>query len=114
MPEDIKQNDESWENGSTLARMAKGQGIAEDAETNIKFDIPGICRTCAHSVIIKQGTAEHKRITVKCSELGVVVPHDIVECTSYWKRGQMSLRDMASLAYLVDIRPGPPSWEKGI
>ena len=35
----------------------------------------------------------------------------IMECTEYWQRGQMSLREMGELAWYIDAREGPPSAE---
>jgi hypothetical protein len=48
--------------------------------------------------------------TVRCGALdNKEVPQDIMECTGYWRRGQMALDDMQEIALMVDKRKGPPS-----
>lgn len=91
--------------------VARAQGLENvDDEHAGKPDIKGICRTCIRAVIITRGDVEHRETTIRCNALdGKVMPHDIVECTSYWRRGQMALDDMQEIALIIDKRKGPPS-----
>lgn len=70
-------------------------------------EIRGLCRTCDNAHITRRQYDEMP--SIRCSALSSWhrsdgMPHDIMECTEYRKRGQLSLREMADLALLVDAR----------
>jgi hypothetical protein len=94
-----------------ICLVARAQGLANVDEENAgKPEIKGICRTCSRALIMTRGDVEHRETIVRCGALdNQPVPHDIVECTGYWRRGQMALDDMQEIALLVDKRKGPPT-----
>ena len=66
-------------------------------------EITGLCRTCAHAHITRTRYSEVP--TVICEALiseAHRVPLDIVECSNYARRGQMTLDDMGEIALFVD------------
>lgn len=106
--DELKEQSDDYADGARLERLAKAQGLVSDEMGGMKgqaANIPGICRTCTHATIVSRGSVEHKETTIMCGILGKMVPHDIMECTDYWKRGQMSLRDMQEIAWFIDNRP---------
>ena len=66
-------------------------------------EITGLCRTCRNAHITRTQYSEVP--TVICEALigeNYRVPLDIMECSSYDKKGRMSLDDMTEIALLVD------------
>ena len=75
-------------------------------ETTPRFpEIIGCCRTCSNAHVTRRQYSDVP--AVFCQAFGQNnnrMPLDIVECSSYSKRGGVSLRDMAELAILLDPR----------
>lgn len=93
-----------------ISQIVRSQGLENvDDEHAGRPEIKGICRTCVRATIFTRGDVEHRETFVKCNALEQYVKHDIVECTSYWRRGQMSLDDMQEIALVIDKRKGPPT-----
>lgn len=94
-----------------VSLIARAQGLGNVDEENAgKPEIRGICRTCSRALIYTRGEVEHRVTTVRCGALdNKEVPQDIMECTGYWRRGQMALDDMQEIALTIDKRKGPPS-----
>jgi hypothetical protein len=88
------------------------RGIQEDiiqANMGIK-DIPnainsldrfGICATCDYLNYVE---SEFKIEFAKCSEFNIKRRENltITNCSGYYKKGSMSIRDMQAIAYLID------------
>jgi hypothetical protein len=93
-----------------ISLVVRAQGLENvDDEYAGKPEIKGICRTCVRAVIYTRGDVEHRETFVKCNALDEYVKQDIMECTAYWRRGQMALDDMQEIALMIDKRKGPPS-----
>jgi hypothetical protein len=70
-------------------------------------EIVGCCRTCCNAHVTRRQYSDVP--AVFCQAFGQNhnrMPLDIMECSSYQKRGETSLRDMAEVAILIDARPG--------
>jgi hypothetical protein len=68
-------------------------------------EVKGICRTCGNGLIFRREYSEVP--VVRCQAFGMEnnrMPLDIKECTSYCKRGGLSLREMTEMAILLDER----------
>ena len=95
-------SDEDREKALEIAASAGHRLLG--AQGRHKFpEVKGLCRTCAHAHITRSQYSEVP--TVICEALiseNHRVPLDIVECSSYAKRGQMSLDDMGEIALFVD------------
>ncbi len=68
-------------------------------------EVIGCCRTCRHAHITRRQYSEVPDIL--CTgiwEKPHRIPLDIMECTSYERRGEMSLREMGTLALEIDPR----------
>lgn len=64
--------------------------------------VTGLCRTCSNAFIYQREYGEEVR--VRCASIAQYVPHDITLCTGYSRRGEPVLRDMLSMATLIDKR----------
>ena len=76
--------------------------VAQDGRQRFP-EITGLCRTCMHAHITRTRYSEVP--TVICEALmnqNYRVPLDIMECSSYTRRGRLSLDDMTEIALLVD------------
>jgi len=107
----LKEGEGDYQSEANLEHLATGQGLGDlgegsgDNRRAAAFsEIKGLCRTCVHAHITKRGSVEHTETTIRCGEIGKVMPPDIMECSAYWKIGQMSLRDMHEIAWYVDNR----------
>jgi len=95
-----------------LERDARSQGISShEPEGHKKKEHCGLCGTCANATIVTRGTPEHNETEIRCRILDKVMPPDVIDCSSYWKEGQMSLRDMAEIAWYIDTRPEPGGYK---
>jgi len=98
---------ETEEKHEQLERRAKAAGLGSVDDGNRKKRDLGLCGTCSNATIVTRGRLEHQETEIRCRILERVMPPDILECSSYWKEGQMSLRDMGELAYYIDVRELP-------
>jgi len=100
---------EAEEKRESLARSARSVGIGnvDEGVRNQSMRRLGLCGTCSNATIVTRGTAEHNETMIRCRVLEKIMPPDVVDCSSYYKEGQMSLRDMAEIAWYVDARPDP-------
>ena len=66
------------------------------------IDQRSLCTSCQHATIIRRASQNAR--TVTCSMFSRLVPEDISECTAYFKFGELSLSQMASIAHLINDR----------
>ena len=68
-------------------------------------EVRGLCRTCTKAHITRAQYDEQPRVL--CDALygnTHYVPLDIMECSSYARRGELELRELTELAILIDPR----------
>ena len=64
----------------------------------------GKCFTCDNARIMK--TSRSNDHIIRCGEIyrgSDVVPHDIVECSSYQKKGEVSIWELIKMYNIVDL-----------
>lgn len=64
-------------------------------------DDKSICTTCDWATITRQ--ASKNRRVIRCSCISGIMPDDIVECTDYKAKTELSLNQMTGIATLIDI-----------
>lgn len=67
-------------------------------------EVTGICRMCGNATIMRRQYEEVPAVFCSVFRDDRRIPLDIIECTSFYKRGGMSLRDMSEMAILIDER----------
>lgn len=83
----------------TLTRGEQIEGIGRFPE------VKGLCRTCSQAVIRRQAYSELP--TVLCEVIfnrPHQVPLDIMECSKYQRKGELSLWQMEEMATIIDSR----------
>jgi hypothetical protein len=80
-----------------------------DAPTASLFpQVTGICRTCSKAWIWKRQYEEYPNVYCMVQyDTARVMPLDVSDCTEYERRGELSLRELADMAVLVDTRKKP-------
>ena len=83
-----------------------GSPLWDGASNGAKFaDIRGLCRTCTHGFIRRREHSERPQIICQALfEHPHRVPPDIMHCSDYKRRGEVTLREMGELALLIDAR----------
>ena len=85
--------------------FAIGYQITGALGQNKFAEVIGCCRTCKQAHITRRQYSEVPKIVCTALwEQAHQVPLDIIECTSYEKRGEMDLRDMGQIALTIDPR----------
>ena len=68
-------------------------------------EIKGLCRTCKEAFIFQREHGERPEIICKALfEKPRRMPPDVMKCSEYRHRGDMSINTMADMAYLIDPR----------
>lgn len=82
-----------------LERVAsKLQGLRQDQF----IDDKSVCNTCKHSQIVRRHNRNER--VIWCHQLSKNVPLDLSECSSYQNLTELSLGQMADIAWLIDNR----------
>ena len=76
--------------------MIKVQGGTRSQNAQI------LCQSCRSATIVK-GPAESQQI-IKCHELNMVVPFDVVECKSYDDKSQPTKHDFYQTAWILETK----------
>lgn len=76
----------------------------EDKQKERKNKEYGLCADCANFTVTK---TEFRTIRAACNAyhrqlMGLNSVHQVIECTEYVKKGQMSLYDMQNIAILIE------------
>ena len=78
----------------------------EQVEGVGKFpEIKGLCRTCSQALIRRQQYSEMPTIICESTwNRPHPVPPDIIECSKYQRKGEMTLFQMEGMATIIDER----------
>lgn len=98
-------NENRQESIERAARAQGLEGVNDNRGRNWRNPL-GLCGTCTNATIFTRGQVEHQETTIVCRVLDKLMKPGIVECSSYWKEGQMTLRDMGEIAWVIDPREG--------
>ena len=72
-------------------------------DKNPRFpEVTGLCRTCRSAHITKRQYESQPTVVCNYSERSVPMHLDIMECSNYSRRGQMSIDTMMDMALIVD------------
>ena len=80
--------------------------VARDQERIKDFaSVKGLCRTCQRGFIRQREFDDVPEVICRAIyERPHRVPHDVMKCTDYRRRGEMDLREMTQVAVLIDKR----------
>lgn len=77
-----------------------------DAVRNrFSIEIPGICRNCQSSHILRTGRSMEPELYCRKFESNKRMPLDIVECNKFEQIGVLSVWELAKLALDIDLTP---------
>lgn len=101
LPSPSRRSKFSYEEVEALEESAKG--FKEYAPTNkLAAKFSGLCFHCKWSTVFRTQRMNEPR--VKCGQLEMWVPVDIIECNSYKRITDMGLQAMAEMAWPIDPR----------
>ena len=83
----------------TLERVAQK---LEAKQSTHWTDNKSLCTSCRWATVTRRHSQNERRI--RCVELQMWVPTDIVECNSYGSLTELSLSQMSEMAILIETR----------
>lgn len=80
-------------------------------ESVVEFSlVAGLCRTCTHAFLYQRAYGDEVHVVCDALHPPLRMPLDVVRCSRYEKRGQLSLSSMNEMAIPVDGRPDPKGY----
>ena len=98
------EDEKEWD--KTAARAQASVAYNQDAQSRARFpEIRGLCRTCRYALIRRRQYSEVPMVVCEKSyEAPIRMPLDVMECSGYFREGQMDLRDMHEIGIIIDKR----------
>lgn len=94
--------DEDKSRDNLVKQLEKSARHLESNTTKQFQDDKSLCTTCRWATITRRSSRNNR--SIHCTQLGQIMPEDILECNSYSNQLEMSLETMASLAIIIEVR----------